>query len=407
MLLQLGWRNIWRNSRRTLVILTAVIIGVWSMICLSGIMRGMLAEMIRDGIATLTGHIQVHHSRYHEDPAVENSIEDPGPVLEILKQAMPEGSRLTTRIRVNAVLSSARHSAGVVLVGIQPEKEAQVSFIGQAVKQGRYLNRDDPTSMVIGHSLAKKFKARIGQKLILMSQDTTKEIRSKAFKIVGFFRAAMEATEDRYVFVTQPSAQEMLRLNESISEVALTLPSVDDVSRLKEDLARDFPSSQYQVMDWKERLPLLKAYLEMMETFQYLWYLVVVIAMGFGIVNTMLMAVYERMHEFGLMKALGMRPAGIIGEVIVEAFFVLMIGTVVGNALGLVTVFWLNQTGIDLTSLAAGTEYWGMPKIIHPSVGLWDILNADLMVFLLGILVCLYPAVKAARFTPVEALTRT
>jgi ABC-type lipoprotein release transport system permease subunit len=370
-------------------------------------MRGMVAEMISDGIATLTGHIQVHHLRYHDDPAVENSIEDPGPVLELLKQTVPPGSEWTTRIRVNAVISSARHSAGVVLVGIQPEREARVSFIGQAVRQGRYLNNEDAGSIVIGRALGEKFEARIGQRLILMSQDTTKEIRSKAFKIVGFFRAAMEATEERYVFVTQASAQEMLRMKDSISEVALTLPSAEEVSRTKENLTQRLPSAKFQVMDWKERLPLLKAYLEMVDTFQYLWYLVVVIAMGFGIVNTMLMAVYERMREFGLLKALGMRPSWIVGEVTAEAFFMLIIGTGAGNTLGLIAVFWLNRTGIDLTSLAAGAEYWGMPQIIHPSVGLWDVLTADLMVFLLGLLVCLYPALKAARFTPVEALTKT
>jgi ABC-type antimicrobial peptide transport system permease subunit len=139
----------------------------------------------------------------------------------------------------------------------------------------------------------------------------------------------------------------------------------------------------------------------------YIWYLVVFVAMGFGIVNTTLMAVYERMREFGLLKALGMKPWWILREVLTESFLLLITGMIIGNGLGLVSIFVLSRSGIDLSALAAGAEYAGMTRIIYPAIDLKDVTVANLVVLVLGLCVSAYPAVKAARFTPVEALTHT
>ena len=150
---------------------------------------------------------------------------------------------------------------------------------------------------------------------------------------------------------------------------------------------------------------MLKAYLNMTDGFLYIWYVVVFIAMGFGIVNTMLMAVYERMREFGVLKALGMQPGWIVKDVLAESFFLLLGGILIGNGVAFVTVWIFSRTGIDLSAFAAGAEYAGIAKIIYPALNLRDLVIANLMVFLLGMLISLYPAIRAARFTPVEAMT--
>ncbi|MBT8370059.1 MAG: ABC transporter permease, partial [Deltaproteobacteria bacterium] len=128
--LQLAWRNIWRNKRRTTIILIAVVIGIWSMLLLGSLMRGIAVGMIKNGISTLTGHIQIHHKGYRDDPAIENSIKDPRVVENALVDILPEGSLWSARVRVSAVASNARHSSGVTLVGIDPLSEAKISFIG-------------------------------------------------------------------------------------------------------------------------------------------------------------------------------------------------------------------------------------------------------------------------------------
>jgi ABC-type lipoprotein release transport system permease subunit len=407
MFFQLGWRNIWRNRRRTLVILTAVIIGVWSMIFLGALMRGIAEQFVRNGIATLTGHIQVHSTGYRNDPVVENSMADPSKVEAALTTLLPAGAQWTPRVRVNAVASNARHSTGVTLVGVDPPREAAISFIGGAVTEGRYLKPKDLQGIVVGKALLEKFETKMGYKLVLMSQDTEGEIASQAFRIIGIYRAEMEATEKQFVFVTLSAAQQMLKLHNGISEVAILLSGHGEEDQVAGALRAELPAAQYEVHTWQEILPMATALLKIYDWTIYIWFLVVFIAMAFGIVNTTLMAVFERIREFGLLKALGMKPWWIINEVLIESFCLLLLGMAIGNALGFVSVFALSGTGIDLSGVAAGTEYWGMSRVIYPAILGQDVIMANLVVFILGLMVSLYPAMKAARFTPVEALTHT
>jgi len=407
MFLQLGWRNIWRNRRRTLVILTAVVIGVWSMIFLGALMRGIADQFVRNGIATLTGHVQVHEKGYRSDPAVQNSIENPARVEAALTAVLPPDAQWVPRVRVSAIASNARHSTGVTMVGIDPPREAAVSFIGGAITEGRYLKSDDPYGIVVGQALAERFDTHLGYKLILMSQDTEGEIASRAFRIVGVYRAEMEATEKQFVFVTLPAAQEMLRLSHGISEFVVLLAEHGEADHVADTLRAELPAAEYEVNTWQEILPMVSAIMKIYDWFIFLWFLVVFIAMGFGIVNTTLMAVFERIKEFGLLKALGMKPWWIVRGVLVESFCLLILGMAIGNAVGFLSVLVLSGTGIDLSALAAGMEYWGMSRVIYPHIVGQDVLMANLVVFILGLVVSLYPAVKAARFTPVEALAHT
>ncbi|MFC1516495.1 ABC transporter permease [Thermodesulfobacteriota bacterium] len=407
MYFQIAWRNIWRNPRRTFVILLAVIIGVWNMIFLGALMRGMEEGMIENGISTLTGHLQIHKKGYRSDPVVDNSISDPGAVAAALKNVLPPQSRWAPRVRISAIVNNARHTGGLTLVGIDPEREAEISFIGNAVIEGRGLTMDDTHGIVVGSALVDKFETKLGRKLVLMAQAADQEIASRAFRIVGIFRAEMAVTEKQFAFVTMPAAQQMLKLEKQISEVAVMLPDHRDNSRIKAELKDALAGDDYEVDTWQELLPILTAYLEISDAFIYIWYLVVFIAMGFGIVNTTLMAVFERIREFGLLKSLGMKPGKIIVDVLLESFFLLMTGMAVGNLLAFLSVLALSGKGIDLSALAAGAEFAGISRMLYPVIYIKDLAVANLVVLILGLLVSLYPAAKAARITPVEALAHT
>jgi ABC-type lipoprotein release transport system permease subunit len=308
----------------------------------------------------------------------------------------------TRRVRVNAIANNARHSSGVTMVGIDPQTEALVSFIGTAISRGRYLGSDDSNAIVVGKALLEKFETKIGRKLVLMSQDTAQEIASRAFRIVGVFKAEMESTEKQFVFVTRSAGQKMLKLGNGISEIAILLPHGYENLDVYKKLKATLPSDQFETHSWRELLPFQTAYLRILDGFMWFWFLVVFVAMGFGIVNTTLMAVFERMREFGLMKALGMKPWWILREVMVE-----ICGLIIGNFLGFLSIFALSGSGIDLSALAAGAEYAGMSRIIYPAIAAKDVMVANLTVLLLGLLVSLYPAIKASRFTPVQALAHT
>jgi len=404
---QIAWRNIWRNPRRTGVILIAVIIGVWSMIFMGALMRGILAGMIHNGINTLTGHIQIHQTSYPNDPSIEHRIADPAGVEDILARRLPEGSQWTQRVRVNAVVNNARHNKGATMVGIDPEKEARMSFIGTAVTQGRYLKPGEANAVLVGRALAEQFETGLGRKLIVMSQDAEGRIASRAFRIRGIFQAEMEATEKSYIFVNLQAAQKMLKMGQAVSEIAILLPDPNQAGEAVGMLKKELAGRDLAVRSWMEALPLLQAYLKMYDSFILIWFVVVFVAMGFGILNTTLMAVFERMREFGLLKALGMRPSRIVTGILTEALFILAMGLVVGNLLGLASCWALSFHGIDLSALAKGVEYAGMSRLIFPVIWVKDVVSANLVVLLLGLLVCLYPAVKAARFTPVEAMVHT
>ena len=403
--LRLAWRNLWRNPRRTLVILTAVAVGVFGMIFIGALMAGVGDQMVRNSIATLVGSLQVHQRGYRDDPVVENTMPDPSEPAEALASVLPPGALWSRRVRVSAVAANARHSAGVTLVGIEPEKEAGVSFIGAAVKEGRRLAPDDPYGIVVGQALMEKFETRLGRKLVLMSQAADREMSSRAFTIVGVFRAELAATEKQFVFVSLKAAREMLRIGEGISEIAVLLPAGADPDSVAARLRALLPD-RYEIHTWRELLPMLTAYIEMNDGFTVVWYLVVFIAMGFGIVNTLLMAVFERMREFGLVKALGMKPGWIVMEVLMESAFILILGMAAGNAVALASVAALAENGIDLSAFAAGVEYAGMPRVIYPSFAWTSVVQANLTVCVLGLAVSLYPALKAARIAPVAAMTR-
>ena len=229
-----------------------------------------------------------------------------------------------------------------------------------------------------------------------MSQDTNKEIASKAFRIVGVFTAESEAVEKQFVFVPISQADGMLQMGGAISEISIMLPKLDISGRQErlaaERLRHSIADKGIMVETWQQLLPMIKAYLEMSDFFLYIWYLVVFIAMGFGIVNTTLMAIFERTREFGLLKALGMRPFQVVKGVVMETFFLLVLGISAGMALGFFTVALIAKTGIDLSALSAGAQMWGIPRKLYPEIWAQDVAVVGVLCFFLVLFVCGVPA---------------
>ena len=402
----IAWRNIWRNPRRTVIIMIAVIIGVWSMIFLTAFMRGIVVDLIENGISTLTGDVTIVSPGFRSDPSLDNRIREPEKLMTAVRAHVPETARIAARVRANAVAQNARHSAGLVLAGIDPAMERGVSFIGDGVDAGDMIRPGDPTGIVIGRALRDKFETKIGNKLIIMAENTDHEIASRAFRIAGIFRAKLESTEKRYVFVNRGAAQDMLGIGSAISEISLVLEDHERSETVAKDIAAALDGNVYAVHPWQELLPMLRAYIDIYDGFIILWYLVVFIAMAFGIINTTLMAVYERMREFGLLKALGMRPRRIVRSVLIESGIILVIGAVAGTGLSIAVLSLVGLSGIDLSVFAAGFEFAGMSSIIYPEIFIGDVALANVVVISLGLAVSAYPATRAARITPVEAMTR-
>lgn len=402
LLLTLAWRNLWRHRGRTAAILFALALGIWSMVGLAALSRGSLEGQLQKAIANLTGHIQIHARGYRDDPAIEFRMPAPDAALAGALSD-PAIRAWAARVRVPAVIASERESAGVVLVGIEPQREQGLSFIATAVTDGRYLESPEDTGLLLGRKLADRLETALGRRVVLMSQDVNNQVGDRGFRVVGIFDAEPEAIETGFVFIGRATAQQMLGMGDAISEIGVR---GEDRNRLAVPLgALRAAAPGMDVEPWTVVEPLLTLTEEIVNVILVIWYAIVFAAMSFGLVNTLLMAVFERTREFGLFQALGMPPRHILGQVLVESLILLAIALVIGNLGALATVHALRD-GLDLSAFAQGMEYFGVSPIIYPALSAGDLTIANTLVAGLGLLASLYPAWRAARHVPIEALTR-
>jgi len=403
LLTTLGWRNLWRHPRRTFVILFAITLGVWFMIISAGMMIGIIEQQLRDTIFNLTGHVQIHHPDYRSDPAIEHSMNSPEDNLLKTLNA-PVIKQWSSRVRLPAVVLSERESRGVTLLGIDPFREQGLSFIGEPVVEGRNLTSVEDKGIIIGRRMAEKLETRIGKRIVIMSQGKDGEVADRGFRIVGLFQADLEATETAYVFTGLETAQKLLGIDGEISEISIITATRENLAPLVKNLKTANP--QLQIMSWQELEPLIVSALKVYDNFMLIWYLIIFTAMAFGLTNTMLMSVFERTREIGLFQALGMRPGFIVGQVMIETLILLLTGVILGNVTGWFTTDIIFADGIDLSQYARGMEAFNMSSVMEFKLELSDIITINSLVIILGLLASLYPAVKAARYVPVEAITR-
>jgi ABC-type lipoprotein release transport system permease subunit len=399
----LAWRNLWRNHRRTLIMLAAVSIGAWAMIFMTALMRGMVNDMLRDGIRGLPGHVQVHNPGFRDDPSVSNLLSmTSDDVTGALGGAGIE--RFTARVRVPAVISSERESRGVTLIGVDPAQERAVDAIGTDIAEGRGLEGPADGGVILGRKLAEKLETEIGKRVVLMSQDPDNEVADRGFRVVGLFAADLGAMEEAYVFAGRETVQQMLGIGDRVSEVAV----LGDDYRIVDPLAarvREAVGGADETLAWTALDEYLGTMLGVMDGFVLVWIIVIFLALSFGLVNTLVMAVFERVREIGLMLALGMPPGSILAQVIVESVLLLMLGLAIGNALSFASILPLRD-GIDISVVAEGMEWFGASSVLYPELETKDVVLANLVVIGLGFLASISPAWRASRYEPVEAITK-
>jgi ABC-type lipoprotein release transport system permease subunit len=404
MLVTVAWRNLWRNHRRTLIMLGAIAIGLWGMIWMTALMRGMVDQMIDSSISTLSGHVQIHAAGFLDDPSIEHSIppaRDNPALLALLDS--PRVTHWSERIRVPAVIRSERDVFGVTLVGINPQQEHGLSFIADSVTEGDYLADEHDSHVLIGRKLLERLETKAGRRIVLMSQDPDNNIAERGFRIGGVFDTDLQATETSYVFTGIETARDLLKMGNGVSEISLLGPDYRNLDALAAEVRTAAAGADTRT--WLELDTYMASMLDVMDGVIFVWFGIIFLALSFGLVNTLLMAVFERTREIGLLQALGMPPGNILIMVLVESVIMLLIGLVAGNLLSWLTILPI-QDGIDISAVAAGLEWAGMSSTLLPAVKSSDVLLANAIVLLLGIAASLFPAWRASRKVPVEAITR-
>jgi ABC-type lipoprotein release transport system permease subunit len=401
---RLSWRNLWRNHRRTLIMLLAIAVGVWAMIFMTALMRGMVDQMIADGIDALPGIVQIHDPNFRDDPSIDNSMPSPGPALRAALDSPPVRA-WTRRIKLPAMISSERDSRGVFLLGVDPAHEIALGFDLESIVAGRFLEGPDDTGLVVGKKLLERLETDLGKRVVVMSQDPENNIADRGFRIVGVFKGKLSVQEESLVYAAIDTTQTMLGMGERLSEIAI---SGDDY-RNAEPVYRHVKAAAgggLEVLPWTELDTYLGLMLGVMDGFVLVWIIVIFLALSFGLVNTLMMAVFERVREIGLMQALGMKPAAILYQILLESLMLLALGLVIGNLLALASILPVRD-GIDLSVVAEGFEMMGASSTLYPALKLRDLVMANTVVIVLGVLTSLLPAWRASQYRPVEAIAKT
>ena len=402
-LFRLAWRNLWRNHRRTIIMLGAIGVGVWAMIFMTALTRGMVDQMITDSIGVLPGHVQMHHPDYQDDPSIANRIS----ISDADLKDKFDGAGFeawASRVRVPAIITSERESRGVTLLGVDPAVEHEISFFDYEEVKGRFLNDATDKGIVIGAKLADTLETEIGKRIVLMSQDPDNEIADRGFRIVGLYSANTKAVEEAYAFIGKTTAQKMLHIDGATTEVVFLGDDYRNVEPIYAAVTSAVDDS-VSVRPWYEIDTYLGTMMNVMDGFVLIWVVVIFMALSFGLVNTLVMAVFERVREIGLMLALGMKPGSILGQIIIESMLLMTLGLAVGNFLAWATVAPL-ESGIDVSIVSEGMEMWGAASVLYPKLYASDMILASVVVLILGFLASLSPAWRASRYEPVEAITK-
>ncbi len=399
LLFQLSWRNLWRQRRRNGILLVAIGLAVTGVFLMNSLMRGMQAEMVDAVIDNLTGHVKVLQPGYRDDPGIERGFDVDDEWREAIDETILEG--WATRVVVPAVIMSERETRGIQLVGIEPDNE-DISFLGEADFEGEMLSGPDDRRLVIGVELASLLETAIGRRLVLVTQGADGKNRETGYRIAGTFDADGTGLEKTYVFTGEEALQSVLSTG-VVTELSFRLKEEATSPDLIAALIGIFTG--LDVMTWRELHPHTAEIVTFADAAIFIYFLVIMGALVFGLVNALVTAVMERVRELGMLRALGMRPSAVIVQVVVESSLIMVSGVVLGLVLGF-GLFQFFADGIDLSGFSESLEMLGARSLFVPVVRFDDVLLVMGMSLGLGVIASLYPAWRAVKLKPLDALRR-
>ena len=404
MLIQLAWKNIWRNKLRSLVVLGAVGIGLWVGAFTLAYVFGMIDQRLQDAVNYEISHFQVHHPQFSKDQEAKYFITDGTEVLNTV-QAENGIKAATARVVSFGMVASAKTSTGGKFIGVLPESEDQVTGLQSKLTQGNYFEEDTRNKVIIGERLAEKLNVRLRSKVVLTFQDTAGNIVAGAFRIIGLYKTHNSSYDQMNVFLSAGDLQDLLGAQNQYHEIAALLYVPDDLEQVTSNIKAQY--ALLEVEKWNELAPELGLMIESFDQYMMIFLIIILLALSFGIINTMLMAVLERVREIGMLLAIGMNRMRIFTMIFLETVLLVLIASPVGLVLAYVTIQYLGEVGMDLSRLyQEGYAAYGFQSFIYPKLETIYYVRIMVMVVVTALLASIYPAFTAIRLNPVTAIRK-
>ena len=400
----LAWKNIWRNKVRSSIILGAIAIGLFGGTALLSIMEGWMLSTVNSDIETQYSHVQIHDAAFLANYDI-NACFDRDDVEEKIKQSGLSGE-VAFRLNLTGIIASPHNTIGVTAKAVVPDEEKQVTTVWQHIPDtmGLYFADDTRNAIVISKKIAGKLKVKLRSKIIFTFQDAHGDMQSIAFRVSGIYKTSNGMFDEGNVFVRHSDIFDYTSLPAgSVHETAVRLANIETCNILAPQFKNLFPDMDVQ--DWAELNPGMAMSLEWTMFMGPIILCIFLLALSFGIINTMLMAVLERTHELGMLGAIGMSKGKIFSMIMYETFFLTLLGALVGIVLGVAVILPTLESGIDMSVLIGDDfEDFGFSSMVYPVLNVKMLVQIVLLVIITGILSAIFPARKALKLKALDAM---
>ncbi len=401
--MRLGLRNLLLYPMRTGLTVLGLAIGIAALTFLSAMNDGWLQNMKVNFVLTQMGHVQVHAKGFEESRRISDYMHD---TLEIDKtlQKMPHIAAWTHRIRVSGLAYAAGANASVLVSGIEPENEKKVSRLYDFVQQGEWLQEGDKRSVLLGDVLADRLSVGLGDKVVLMAASPAGDIASEVFRVRGLIHSGVMDVDNLLALVPISMARHWLGLGEGATGVVIRADAFTSVDDIVNNLKQTLDKNHFEVLRWQEIDPMAEQWTMFAEVYTWIVLLVVIIVVLAEVLNTMLMSMYDRVREFGLMAALGTGQGQLFAMVVCETLVLVAMGGALGFLFGAATSLYFGQYGLDLSQYATAFSFMYMSPIVYPELTFNGCARILIAAMVGAILAGLYPAWKVSRLNPAVAM---
>ena len=402
----IAWRNLWRNTRRTILSVLAIAFSVVVLLFFMCFQQGSYKDMIRNAVNVHTGYIQVQKEGYLKDKNLEKTFRGSNKVFEILDKTK-HVTAYAPRINAPVLASFGDHTSGAMIFGIDPEKEKHLSTISKVIQKGRYLEKSDRKGVLIGENLAKNLKVGLGEKIAYMGQGADGSLAAGLLEIKGIFKSGSNQMDRSTLYANLTDLDESFSMYGGIHEIAIKIDDLRNLQIVQSSIASDIQKEKIPnavVLTWDQVLPGVKQSIDLDWKSAQIFYVILMMVVGFGIMNTFLMSFLERTREFGVMMSIGMLPGKIARLIFIEAMLLTAVGLVTGLIGGSALTYYFEIKGISLEAMEEMMAEYGMSATMYPELSWWLIRRTSIFIVVVSAIVALYPAIKVMRLQPVDAL---